>query len=215
MSRRVCAHLVPSSMNRHALRRRLDPPLASRPVKRAPWERRSRWELRDGGFTLLELTVVVTIAAVLVAMIVPQFRGTQQSAEARSVAREITLLARLARSHAATSSNTCRLRFDRTARRAWLEVREPKSGNFRPGVDLPDSTVRWDPGVEASVRTTRESSHRRPRRGQNRDSTDACHFYADGTADGVTVVVIGELGDRFAITIDGVTARSRVEEASL
>jgi len=84
-------------------------------------------------FTLVELTVVMAIIAVLAAMIVPQLAGRSSSMELEQAARDLLLAARYAREYAATRRCECQLRIDASAGRyalARADAAADSSGEF-------------------------------------------------------------------------------------
>ena len=83
------------------------------------------------GFTLVEVTVVVIIVAVLAGMVVPRMVGSVSSSELREAARGLLMAATYAREYAVTRRCCCRLSILPDQRRYVLEYQpDPER---RPG----------------------------------------------------------------------------------
>ncbi|WP_428937146.1 pilus assembly FimT family protein [Fontivita pretiosa] len=85
---------------------------------------------RLGGFTLLELVLVLVIIATVMAMAAPSLRGFSRGARQRDTAEELLAMTRWARTYATTQGVVCRLNIDTAAGRFWLSEQQPGSGQF-------------------------------------------------------------------------------------
>jgi type II secretion system protein H len=68
-----------------------------------------------GGFTLLELVLVMVIMCTALALVAPSLRGWSHGAELRDAADQFVAITRLARSQAAANSSTYRMVIDSQA----------------------------------------------------------------------------------------------------
>ena len=79
---------------------------------------------RDGGFTLLELILVMVILSTVLAMAAPSLRGFFTSRQTHDTAAQILALTQFARSQAISEGIVYRLNFDTQERAYWLTARE-------------------------------------------------------------------------------------------
>lgn len=86
------------------------------------------------GFTMMELVVVVTIIAVIFAVAMPTMRNMNQNNRLRTTVRELTSLAKYARSEAVFNGRTAQLFLDVDNHAFWLDLRtpDPKTGRYDP-----------------------------------------------------------------------------------
>ncbi|HEY3919301.1 MAG TPA: GspH/FimT family pseudopilin [Stellaceae bacterium] len=113
--------------------RSLPPPL-DRPHRR-----------RDGaqGFTLIEMLVVLTVAALIVALVLPRLTGTQEKAALRAASHEIAAALRSTRSLAMTRGHPEAFSVD-TASGAFRAGPTEVSGRLPRGIRLALVTVAVD-----------------------------------------------------------------------
>lgn len=83
---------------------------------------------RNGGFTLLELILVMVILSTILAMAAPSLRGFFGSRKTHDTAAQILALTHFARSQAISEGIIYRLNFDTRERAYWLTAQ--KSGTF-------------------------------------------------------------------------------------
>jgi type II secretion system protein H len=87
-----------------------------------------RWRTRTtSGFTLLELVLVLTILAVVLAAVAPTLSGFAAGRKPQDAAAQFVALARYARSQAIADGSTYRILFDPAQSRWWLAGED--SGN--------------------------------------------------------------------------------------
>src|SRR5689334_13604841 len=104
------------------------------------------------GFTLLELILVMTIVAIIVAMASPMLRGFGEGRRVDNCAGELVALTQWARTQAMTRGATYRLNMDPNSRTYWLTVDQGDGITFAsPGTEFgrvfvaPDGvTLDWD-----------------------------------------------------------------------
>lgn len=104
-----------------------------------------------GGYTLLEIALVVTIIVLLVGAVVPLSSGFVREQRLREAVRELLVLAKTARTEAMTTGRAA-------------EVVFAKSGFalFRAGDDEPSETVRLARGTTYQLVPLGEAKARRP-----------------------------------------------------
>lgn len=90
--------------------------------------------LRQRGFTLMELMIVVVIIAVMMAVILPSLRGVAENNRLRGSVRELMSLMKYARSEAVFNARTTEVFLDTEKRQYWLDLRtpDPKTGKYNP-----------------------------------------------------------------------------------
>src|ERR1700731_2725658 len=92
------------------------------------------------GFTLIELMVVLVLIGILTALIIPEMRGTFESALLRSSSRELADVLNTAYSRAVTVNQLHRVRIDPATGRYFIERRSRKGdveNGFVAVKDLP------------------------------------------------------------------------------
>lgn len=93
-----------------------------------------------GGYTLLEIALVVTIIVLLIGAVVPLTSGFAREQRLRDVARELLVLAKTARTEAMTSGRPMQLVFDKAA-----------FGLLRPGDEDPSDIVDLPRGTTLTI----------------------------------------------------------------
>ncbi len=143
----------------------------------------------QGGFTLLELIVVLFLAGLLAALVVPSFSGTLEATRLRSGAAEVRSVLTLARALAVSGSQARTVAF------------EPGKGEY--GIEG-DARRYFLPGgvrIESARLggVTREQEPFRVR------------FFADGSADEASILVSSTAGGRLRIAVDPLTGIAEAE----
>lgn len=133
------------------------------------------------GFTLLELTLVMLIVCVLLAISAPQLHGFFGSRQTADTATNVLSLARWARNDAISSGRTCRLNVDPANGMYWLTVQ--KAGQF---VRLETELGKQFHLPEGSSLTLTNES---------RDSSAYVEFSPTGRCDVATIAITGKGGE--------------------
>lgn len=180
---------------------------------------------KQGGFTLLELMVVVVLIGIMTAMIIPEMKGSLQDALLRSTARKLVAVFNIASSQAATTSQLHRVQIDRKKSRCFVErtAREGEEKNgFVPLKDIPGGEGNLDARVTIEVRKLGEEPTAGPNEQQERPTakedesnipnTEAIAFYPDGTADAREIILKDREGFRLALRINPTTGRVLIVE---
>jgi prepilin-type N-terminal cleavage/methylation domain-containing protein len=87
--------------------------------------RQSRGNRLDGGFTLIELILVMLVLTIIVGTAMPKLAGFLPWARSRDTVAKLVAIAQYARSKAATDAKVYRLAVDGSS--CWLEVQEGES----------------------------------------------------------------------------------------
>ena len=175
---------------------------------------------KPGGFTLIELMVLITIIGILTALILPEMKGTYQDALLRATARKLVNVFHLAASQAITTNQKYLVRFQpktghyviqRTARDAEGDSELVAMRDIPGGEGDLDSriTVEVHHEIEEAVEPEDSAGESEP---PGPGSEDGLVFYGDGTADAAELVLRDQLGFRLALRINPTTARVRVIE---
>lgn len=111
----------------------------------------------SGGFTLVELIVVIVLMGIMAAMMVPEMRGTYAHEVLRGGGRDLVSVCAIASSRAVSFNTTHRVHIDPTSRRFRLErrTRTPDRGiAFVPVRDVPGCEGRLGERITVSIRPT-------------------------------------------------------------
>ncbi len=180
----------------------------------------------EGGFTLIELMVVLVLIGIMTAMIIPEMKGTFEDAVLRSSGRELADAFSVASSRAVTINRVQRVRLDPGTGRYIIERRvRPGRGedSFAPVRDVPGGAGKIDSRVTMELHRPGEGmsdgSDQIQGQGAPESPADnavvrdrAIAFYPDGTADAGEVVLQDREGFRLALRINPVTARVNIVE---
>ncbi len=161
---------------------------------------------RTGGFTLVELLVVMVIVAISFFALQPAFSGAVQGAQERAALRQLSGLFSAARAQAVARGRLVRVASDLGEGAFWAEIQSDPSGDrsaFEPlsilgrsAIALPDHLAVVElsiGGVDAAL----------PRAD--------IYFYPDGTADGAAIVLADEAGREIELTVTPATGQVRVD----
>ncbi len=169
---------------------------------------------RSGGFTLMELLLVLVVIGVVVALVAPSLRGFAGGQQTDDAAASILSLTRWAQSQAITLGRPCRLNLDPGAGTYWLTVQE--QGAYVPlKADL-GQTFRLPVGASFELRFDQDQ----PNQGQNRNAglgvlkgsfgkkppqRNYIQFHPSGRCDVATIELRGKRGETFQISCASAT----------
>jgi type II secretion system protein H len=179
--------------------------------------------VKNPGFTLIELMVVMVLIGILTAMIIPEMKGTFQDALLRSTGRELVNVFSIAYSRSVSLNQIHRVRLDPANGRYMIEKAvsgraalraASESGDFIAIQDVPGSQGTLDSRISIQIRPVSEmlmNSSGEPARAEPMTGTDepvdTIFFYPDGTADGRELVLRDRDGFGLSLRISPITAR--------
>jgi general secretion pathway protein H len=147
-------------------------------------------ERRQSGFTLLEILLVMTIAALMLALAPPLLSAAMPGVQLKGTTREVAALLRQARSRAVTQGRDVALAID-------LQRREARIEGTSQHAELPE---RLDVTLVSAQSELDDPDHGRIR------------FYPDGTSTGGRVTLhYGHSG--YQVDVDWLTGRIQVAAA--
>jgi type II secretion system protein H len=140
---------------------------------------------RRGGFTLLELVLVLVLVGLVMGLAAPSLRGFLAGRKSANAAAQVIALAQYARTQAVGEGLTYRLNVDETAHAYWLTVQKDAEfqalgTEFGRRFALPD-------GVEASWLTTTAGAQ------------EHLDFFPDGRTEGSRLQLVDAQGQVFEL----------------
>lgn len=159
---------------------------------------------RRTAFTLIELSLVVMILAVVIALAAPAFVRSFRSALLGETVRKFATTCQLARLQAVSQQLNATLRLDMEQQVYWLSQVMTNTD-----VTTDPITLKWvelDSRVQIASATLPDGSS-----GEGGGKILEINFYPNGTCDGAQVVFQNrDEGDQIAIFLDPITARASV-----
>jgi len=160
---------------------------------------------RRGGFTLLEILLVMGMVFVLAAVVVPRFSDYVPSLRVKKTTDRLFAWARKARSDAALTGLRQRLVIDTQEKKYWLEVearpfKDPGVFTIVPGWEeeaLPDEVQ-----LETLEGLENDPDH---------EHRQVLEFRPDGSSEDATITVANDRGDRATIKVVAATSRVYIE----
>lgn len=190
-------------------------------------ETRPTWEIGDvrfvpskrGGFTLLELMVVLVLIAALSGVIFAEMRGTMEEAHLRSAARKLIDGANLANARAVSLNEPHLLTIEVAQRRFTVHrnVRDEEEG-LRQVTELSGADGAIDERISIRLETADESlpeeQQEPPDEDRERAQPHVIRFYPDGTADPAEIVLRDRLDGELRLRMSTSTSRLRIVESA-
>jgi general secretion pathway protein H len=147
--------------------------------------------MRARGFTLIEMLVVLAVAALIVSLVMPRLTGAQERAALRTAAHELAAGLRSTRSRAMTRSHS------------EVFVLDTRTGAFRAGTRA--GVERIPGGIGVALTTVAQD--------QDGGSQGGITFFADGSSTGGGIALTSGK-DRNTVLVDWLTGRVSIAEAS-
>ena len=163
---------------------------------------------RRGGFTLIELALVLAVVAVLVVVAAPTFGGSLRAARVRSAATASLALCERARAVAVAEGVRTACEIDDEAGEVRLLIEKDRLAAPGEMVPLDDPATRAEIDGGVFVEAARIGDE------PSDEAAVLIVFEPDGSADEAFVVFVGEGGDRYAIEVRALTGRVRAREAT-
>jgi prepilin-type N-terminal cleavage/methylation domain-containing protein len=178
-------------------------------------------EENAGGFTLVEMLVVVVIVSIMSVAIVAEMHGTFEEAILRATSRQLATAFSAAGSRSVAANGTYRITIDRLAHRYFLERSARNGQEFYPVRDVPGASGKLDPRVtihilQPGVDSADDAGDRplvEPGNGQGVAMfgvEQAVTFYPDGTADARQIELVDRDGFRMVLRVNPVTSRVQI-----
>src|SRR4051812_28605578 len=145
---------------------------------------------RRGGFTLIELVLVMLLLCIILGMAVPQLRGFMSGSAARDSATQVIALAQYARAKAAANSVNYRLTFDPQNGEYWLSAGSVDgTGEFTRLSNDFGQTFKLPEGMKVSLEPapTGSTTSRGVTNTRSTGSSNDIEFHPDGTSDAVLI----------------------------
>ena len=158
-------------------------------------------EARRGGFTLLELVLVMVLVSTVLAMAAPSLRGFLAGRQGAEAAAQVLSLTHLARSRAVTQGRIYRLNIDTETNTYWLTMQQ--AGAFVELGCEHGRRFRFPDSVSVTLELPPADAQ-----------ASFVQFYADGRSDQATIGLIGRRGEAFEITCPSASERFRVVSPS-
>jgi prepilin-type N-terminal cleavage/methylation domain-containing protein len=159
--------------------------------------RRAQRGGRTGGFTLLELVLVMMIICTVLAMAAPSLRGFFASHQTQDAAACIVALAGFARSQAIAEARVYRLNFDTEQGTYWLTAQS--TGAFELlGTEF-GRTFLLPEGTELNFES-----------GEAAGQSSYVDFYPTGRVDPATITLTGRRGDTVVVACASATEQFHV-----
>ncbi len=166
----------------------------------------------QGGFTLMELMLVLVLIAIMAAMIVPEMKGSMEDALLRSSARKVVDVLNLTYSRAVSFNQLHRVLLDPSTGKFRVERKledSPNQNDFEPIKDLNGFEGQIDPRIAIEIRASQpEPSDEEIREDEPKASfsRDGINFYADGTTDGCEILLRDRTGVEVVLQLNPITA---------
>lgn len=162
--------------------------------------------MRERGFTLIEVAVVIAVLAIAAAIAIPEFRQITD-ANVKSEAGMLAGAIEYANTQAVTRRRFYRLYFDLAKQRFWLARRTP--GGYKE--DKTSMLARSRPlseGVSFEVLLIAGTLYKP---GPALSEPPYLEFLPDGTTDDAILCLKSEQDDHYSLEVDPLTAASEIE----
>jgi prepilin-type N-terminal cleavage/methylation domain-containing protein len=156
----------------------------------------------ESGFTLIELSIVLLIVAILARFAVPQLRSLS-SAELTAATRRISNATRYLYEEAALRGTVYSLNLDLDRQQYWVAKLDPETGELVEDTDLLAQRVSLPPDVRIADVVV-------PGAGKRAQGTATTRFYPEGYADRGIIHLMDDAGRATTVRIDPIRGRGEV-----
>jgi prepilin-type N-terminal cleavage/methylation domain-containing protein len=185
-------------------------------TRRKPF--RSSCKATAGGFTLVELMLVLVLIAIMSAMIVPEMKGSLEDSLLRSSARQVIDVFNLTYSRAVSLNQQHRVRLNTRSGQYQVEQQSQEflvPGTFQPILNENDFQGQIDSRIQITVRPRPPPQDTLADQMPEEDPKlppfrEGINFYPDGTADSCEVVLRDRMGVELVLQINPITATVRI-----
>jgi len=173
-----------------------------------------------GGFTLVELVVVLVIIGIMAALIIPQMQGSFEDALLRSSGRKVISVLNLAYGQAVSRNQLHRVHLDSLTGKYVVEKRVRglnSNDGFAPVQDLAGGEGIIDRRISIELRRTVEEAPGENGKSEGQlvelsEPVENIAFFPDGTADGSEILLRDRAGFKLLLQVNPVTGRVQIVE---
>jgi Tfp pilus assembly protein FimT len=156
--------------------------------------------------------VVLVLIGIMTALMIPEMRGTFESAVLRAAARKVVNACNLAHSRAVTRNEVHRVHIDRVRSRYAIEAMA--AGKFTPLQDVAGGEGELDRRVTLEMRQVDDGSEDEQQESKPQEQNkNAIAFYPDGTADAAEIALRDRHGFQLNLRVNPITGRVEVFES--
>jgi type IV fimbrial biogenesis protein FimT len=141
-----------------------------------------------GGFTLVELMMVMMVVVMVLAMAAPSMRGFAGGRQTSDAALALLSMTHWCRSDAISQGRRCRLNVDAAGQSCYVTVEQ--AGDFVPPSGEASQPVQMPEGALAAFRPAQSGQ----------PAPSFVQFYPTGRSDAVTMAVTGKQGETYLLT---------------
>ena len=164
-------------------------------------------ELRDKGFSLIELIVVMILLSLTGALVVPSLSRFSKGVELKGAVKRVAAILRFSRSEAVNQGRVYQVVFDADMRQVRVQpvVAEEKKAEGEPAPEKPSEKVySMPPNVQ--IKEVKVEEPEFP------SELPTIEFYPNGGSNGGSVLLDGGDGKVFKITVFFLTGEVRIEQ---
>ncbi len=162
--------------------------------------------MKDRGFTLLELVIVLVLTGLSIALVTPSFSRISAGLELRSAAKKIAAVLRYCRTEAVQKGSVLQVSFDPERREIRIQEAETSKENKEAEHQRPaPKSYPLPAGIQIKEIKTGAS--------QPADEKGVVEFYPNGGSNGASIVLERENHKGLRITVHFLTGVVEVEGA--